>query len=43
MYGLVLWLMFEVISNVYVTNQRAGLYPPEGIRSVSPSIPWHYS
>jgi len=29
MYGLVLWLMFEVISNVYVTNQRAGLYPPE--------------
>jgi hypothetical protein len=28
-YGLVLWLMFEVISNVYVTNQRAGLYPPE--------------
>ena len=30
MYGLVLWLMFEVISNVYVTNQRAGLYPPEG-------------
>ena len=29
MYGLVLWLMFEVIANVYVTNQRAGLYPPE--------------
>jgi len=29
MYGLALWLMFEVISNVYVTNQRAGLYPPE--------------
>ena len=28
-YGLVLWLMFEVIANVYVTNQRAGLYPPE--------------
>ena len=29
MYGVVLWLMFEVIANVYVTNQRAGLYPPE--------------
>jgi hypothetical protein len=28
-YGLVLWLMFEVIANVYATNQRAGLYPPE--------------
>ena len=28
-YGFVLWLMFEVIANVYVTNQRAGLYPPE--------------
>ena len=29
MYGVVLWLMFEVIANVYVTNQRAGLYPSE--------------
>ena len=29
MYGVVLWMMFEVISHVYVTNQRAGLYPPE--------------
>jgi hypothetical protein len=28
-YGLVLWLIFEVTFNVYVTNQRAGLYPPE--------------
>jgi hypothetical protein len=28
-YGLMLWLMFEFISNVYVTNQSAGLYPHE--------------
>ena len=29
LYGLVLWLLFKVTSNVYVSNQRAGLYPPE--------------
>ncbi len=39
MYGLALWLMFEVISNVYVTNQHAGLYPPE---ADSVSIPVYF-
>ena len=29
LYGLVLWLLFKLTSNVYVSNQRAGLYPPE--------------
>jgi len=29
LYVLALWLLFEVTSSVHITNQRAGLYPPE--------------